>query len=385
MPPEVRINLHPVNFIIISGILQSIILAVVLVFSKKGNRGANRLMGVFVFICSLHFMWGMVIDLNLPDFFKQIFWLPYSYLLALGPLLFFYTRSLADPGFRMTTRDSTHFLPVAIEILTQLFFINKGVSTNTVHYVVPGFLGFRIIELTGAAFSILTYGKFSSTLIRKHEAMLVENFSSQKNVTLSWLLTLIKYLRMLWIFWLAFELSFISFLQFQTHFIPVYALLYGLLGIITYSNYWIGIQALSKSESLMEKTTVSLPVENQNVYSRIHESEINRYVEALDRLMEKEKLYFHETLTLRMLASRLEMDPNLVSYVLNNILHKSFYDYVNGFRIGEVKRRIEDPAYAHLKIVEIAYECGFNSKATFNRVFKKQTGKSPSEYRTPIR
>jgi putative ABC transport system permease protein len=98
-------------------------------------------------------------------------------------------------------------------------------------------------------------------------------------------------------------------------------------------------------------------------------------------LMKVEKLYLHEALTLRMLAMRLQADPNLVSFVLNNVLNKTFYDYVNEFRIEEVKRKISDPAYAHLKIVEIAYECGFNSKATFNRVFKKHIGKSPSEYR----
>ena len=100
--------------------------------------------------------------------------------------------------------------------------------------------------------------------------------------------------------------------------------------------------------------------------------------------MQKEKLYLHETLSLRTLANRLQLDPNLVSYVLNNIFHKSFYDYVNEFRIEEVKRKIDDPAYSHFKIVEIAYECGFNSKATFNRVFKKLTGKSPSEYKKAL-
>jgi AraC-like DNA-binding protein len=370
MPPEVKINLHPINFVILSGILQSVIVAFILILSRKGNRHANRLIGIFVFICSLHFSWSLVIDLNLPDIFKEVFWFPYSYLLALGPLLYFYSRSLSQSGCGIARKEFFHFLPVAIEVLMQLFFIIAGIRNNVVHYVVPGFLFFRVAELTAAAVSILMYGKLSLNLIRKHEETLVQNFSSQKNITLSWLLKLIKYLRVLWIFWLAFELSFFFFLRFQMHFIPVYLLLYALLAIIAYSNYWISIRALNKSESLTEQTAVSVSVETQNVYSRLSETEINRHIEDLERLMKVEKLYLHEALALRTLAIRLQADPNLVSFVLNNVLHKTFYDYVNEFRIEEVKRKISDPAYAHLKIVEIAYECGFNSKATFNRVFK---------------
>src|SRR5690349_11741482 len=101
MLPEVKINLHPINFIILSGILQSVIVAVILMLSRTGNTRANRLIGLFVFICSLHFSWSMVIDLNLADIFRQVFWFPYSYLLALGPLLYFYSKSLTQLDFRI--------------------------------------------------------------------------------------------------------------------------------------------------------------------------------------------------------------------------------------------------------------------------------------------
>ena len=378
---EIKINLHPVNLVIISGVLQSIILAGVLIFHRTGNRSANRLIGLFVLVCSLHFSWPLLIDTNLADILNQVFWFPYSYLLAIGPLLFFYTKSLTESNFQIGIKDSAHFLPVIIEVSIQAFFIKESMQNNVLDYDVKGFLWFRIVEYIGTATSILIYGKQSLAFIKTHEARMMENFSNQRDITLLWLFKLIKYLRVLWIFWLVFELSFILFWQFQMDLIGVYLLLYTLMGVITYSNYWIGIQALTKSEVLIEKKTVSIPAENTNVYSRLNEVEIKNYVEAVNQLMQKEKLYLHETLSLRTFADRLAMDPNLLSYVLNNLFHKSFYDYVNEFRIEEVKRKIDDPAYSHFKIVEIAYECGFNSKATFNRVFKKLTGKSPSEYK----
>jgi AraC-like DNA-binding protein len=336
---------------------------------------------LLVFICSLHFSWTLIIDTNLADIFAQSFWLPYSYLLAIGPLLFFYTRSLTEANFQFRTKDGVHFLPVVAEVVTQLFFVVVSVQQGTLFYTVGGFLWFRIIEYAATALSILSYGRKSLVLIRIHEAKMVENFSNQSDVTLTWLFKLIKYLRVLWLCWLVFELSFMVFWQFQMHLLPVYALLYILLGTATYSNYWIGIQALIKSEIVVEKNIVNPPTENTNVYSRLSGDEIKSCSVAISNLMEKEKLYLHETLSLRTLANKLQKDPNLVSYILNHVFQKSFNDYVNELRIDEVKKKMNDPAYSHFKIVEIAFESGFNSKATFNRVFKKTTGKSPTEYK----
>ena len=117
MLSEIKINLHPLNFLIISGILQSIILACILLFYGSGNKMANRLIGTFVLICGLHFSWSLIIDTNLADIFKPVFWVPYSYLLAIGPLLFFYTKALTTVDFKIDAKASFHFLPVLFEVL----------------------------------------------------------------------------------------------------------------------------------------------------------------------------------------------------------------------------------------------------------------------------
>ena len=380
MPPDIHINLHPVNFIILSGLLQCLIVGAILLFYKKGKHVSNCLIGLFILLCSFHFAWSLIIDTNLGDIFKPLFWFPYSYLLALGPLIFLYTKSLTQHDFRINRSAMPFFLPVIVEFLVQLYFIASGIVENRVHYDVPGFIVFRVVQLTAAAISITVYGSKSLELIREHEAAIVENFSNQRDVTLAWLDKLVKYLRVLWLFWLAFEVSFTVFLQFQVHFIFVYLILYFLLGVTTYSTYWIGIHAIAKTDTRIEMPA-PIVQEKSNVYSRFSDTDLNNYAQGLNGLMVKEKLYLHETLTLRMLAQRLEVEPNLLSHILNKVLRKSFHDYVNEFRIQEVIRKMDDPAFRHLKIVEVAYESGFNSKATFNRVFKKLTGKSPSDFR----
>jgi AraC-like DNA-binding protein len=383
MPQDIAINLHPVNFIIISGILQCIILAGILIFYKKENRLANVSIGLVVLICSLHFSWPLIIDTNMADIFRWSFFFPYSYLLAIGPLLLTYTRALSIQGFQFQRKDWIHFLPVLIEVLLQLLFIIVSINGDELFYEVPGFLAFRITEFIAAGFSIFIYGKQALGILKKHELWVVDNFSDIKNITLFWLYQLIRYFRILLSAWLIFELSFLIFQYFQLHFIPVYLLLYSLLIVMTYSCYWICIQAMIKSEVLIQKTATA-PSEQTSSYSKLGQSALNEHAKLIARIMENERLYLEESLSLRMLASRLDLDPNLVSHVLNTIVGKSFYDYVNELRVNEVKQKIQDPSYLHLKIVELAFESGFNSKATFNRVFKKVTGKSPSEYRGGI-
>ena len=76
--------------------------------------------------------------------------------------------------------------------------------------------------------------------------------------------------------------------------------------------------------------------------------------------------------------------PHNLSEVINSRLKKNFYDLVNGYRIEQVKKDLSDPAKSHLKILSLAFDAGFNSKATFNTLFKESTGQTPSDYRKSI-
>ena len=97
--------------------------------------------------------------------------------------------------------------------------------------------------------------------------------------------------------------------------------------------------------------------------------------------MEEEKLFQETELNLQQLADQLKYPAYLVSQAINLKLNKTFYDLVNGYRIEEAKRLLTDPSNQNYKILSVGFDAGFNSKTTFNTVFKKYTGYSPSEYR----
>ena len=100
----------------------------------------------------------------------------------------------------------------------------------------------------------------------------------------------------------------------------------------------------------------------------------------LQKIMEDQQPYLDFKLGLVDLAELLSISSNQLSSLLNDVIGKSFYDYINEFRVEEVKKRLLDPKHQNKTILSIAWECGFNSKSAFNRIFKLNTGLTPSEY-----
>ena len=100
--------------------------------------------------------------------------------------------------------------------------------------------------------------------------------------------------------------------------------------------------------------------------------------------MARERPYRDPDLTLPALAERLNTTPHKLSEVLNRELAQTFHDFVNGYRVDEVRARLADPNTKHLNILALGLDAGFASKSTFNQVFKKVTGQTPSTYRKAL-
>ncbi|MDQ2771014.1 MAG: helix-turn-helix transcriptional regulator, partial [Bacteroidota bacterium] len=108
-------------------------------------------------------------------------------------------------------------------------------------------------------------------------------------------------------------------------------------------------------------------------------AELLPWREKLLHLMEQEQPWLEPELTLTELAHRLRTNPGLLSKVINAGCGQNFNDFVNTYRVQEARRKLADARFAHYSLVGVALESGFNSKSTFNRVFRKVTGQAPSE------
>jgi len=106
-----------------------------------------------------------------------------------------------------------------------------------------------------------------------------------------------------------------------------------------------------------------------------------KQLQKMQQYMLSAKPFLNPELTLQDLSAKLNIPKHQLTMLFNNHLGKNFFEYINEYRIEETKLRMLDPAYEHLTLVAIAYECGFNSKSTFNTFFKHATGLTPTEWR----
>ncbi|MBT1703387.1 helix-turn-helix domain-containing protein [Chryseosolibacter indicus] len=103
--------------------------------------------------------------------------------------------------------------------------------------------------------------------------------------------------------------------------------------------------------------------------------------DKLQDLIAKEKIHLNPELKISAIAHKLDTNVKYLSQIIQNETGRTFIEFINEKRIEEVKQRLSNPAYSHYTIIGIAEECGFQSKSTFTRVFKKTTGFLPKDYR----
>ena len=144
------------------------------------------------------------------------------------------------------------------------------------------------------------------------------------------------------------------------------------------TGYFTDTSKLKKLKFTFTPNPESIPQADRS--AEIPEGSVNR----LATYMREHKPYLNPELNLSDLAEELEMTRAQLSQVINTGFKKNFNDFVNGFRVAEFKEKLNQGKHKQLSLLGIAYDCGFNSKATFNRVFKKLTLKSPTEFLNSI-
>ncbi len=336
------------------------------------NRQANRfLAGLMVAIAG----WQIDGFFRLSGLYGQnanLYFLPIFYSLAFGPLIYFYVRSLTNSAFRLKQADLWHFLPVACQAGLYLFlsfqpYAFRNWFWSNVHEPVT----YRI-EFDGTLVSLLIYLVLSLRLLQQYRRYVQENFSETSQLTLRWLRILLVLLAIVCVQW-GVELILRD----------VYGIFYrydyssDLLSLLLIILGTAGLQQGNLTEVQFTGDVIVPPAEAPaKAAVDVNPDHIDRIRQAMDT----DKLYLNPTLTLTELAQHVGLNPKVVSQVINAGIGQSFNDFVNAYRVGEVKQRLRTDDLTRFTLLGIALESGFNSKTTFNRIFKQHTGQSPSEF-----
>ncbi|MNE49063.1 DNA-binding transcriptional regulator MelR [compost metagenome] len=161
--------------------------------------------------------------------------------------------------------------------------------------------------------------------------------------------------------------------------VTVFVLFIGFFGINQISIF---LPAANRNQS----ESVSTPEEKKEKYAKsgLDQIQVSIIMKQLESFMTDEKPFKDSELTLNELAKRMNLNPNQLSQVINSETGKTFYHYINTYRINEFLHLLALPENKKFTFLALAYDCGFNSKTTFNKYFKLHTGKTPSEYLSPV-
>lgn len=340
-------------------------------FSSR-NRQANRFLAGLMVTISCWQIDGFFRVSGLYGQDPNLYFLPIFYSFAFGPLIYFYVKSITNSDFQFTRKDALHFLPVAIQALLYIFLTAQSYAFRNWFWANVHDKFTYSLEFDGTWISLLVYLVLSLRLLRKYSRYVEENFSETSQLTLRWLQVLLLTLAVVAGQW-AVEL--------------ILRDVYGLFYQYDYS-YWLlgfflivlGVAGLQQSNltsvQFRDEPTVDLPTTPTKAVAEIN----SEHIERVRRALTVDKLYLNPTLTLTELAQHVSLNPKVVSQVINTGIGKSFNDFVNDFRVDEVKQRLRTNDMARLTLLGIALESGFNSKTTFNRIFRQHTGQSPSEF-----
>lgn len=340
-------------------------------FSSR-NRPANRFLAGLMTAISCWQIDGFFRVSGLYGQSADLYFLPIFYSFAFGPLIYFYVKSITNSTFRFEPKHWLHFLPVAVQALLYLFLTCQSYAfRNWFWATVHNPFTYRI-EFDGTWLSLLVYLILSLRLLRKYSQYVEENFSETSQLTLRWLQTLLLILAVVCGQW-AVELILREF--FGSYYQYDYS--YWILGFFLIALGVAGLQQRTLAEVAFQNEPVAdLPATPAKAVADINPD----HIEQIRRAMIVDKLYLNPTLTLTELAQHVSLNPKVVSQVINSGIGKSFNDFVNDFRVNEVKQRLRTNDRARLTLLGIAMESGFNSKTTFNRIFRQHTGQSPSEF-----
>ena len=352
--------------------LQGFILAGILLFKKRFASTSNRFYALALLGISVIVLYDVLYyALEADDPWSYVLYLP-VYIRSSIPIgLYFFVRFLIEPKRAMNSWERFWWVPIALEFAIEICFIVSEFLVSG-EVLVRAEKLWRIAGETIGLLTALFLLGLAIVKLNRYQKFLLENYSSLTGKSLKWLRNLIAASLIIVIVWVYGHLQFILGYEDEL----IYELVS--LGLILFL-FWMGYFVILQYPlfQVVPYSNKSLPKESSKKLS----PKTEQYHGQLLQLMKEQQLFADPELNLASLAEKLQISAGYLSQIINEKEEKNFFEFVNGYRVNAAKEKLTDNTYDQYSILGIALESGFSSKSTFNSLFKKYTGQTPSAYK----
>ncbi len=365
-----------VSVIMILGAAQGFFLASFLFMKKRDEGISYKLLSLLLFVASLLFLMAAFHQARRTDLLIIFGPVLFPLILSLGPLLYLYIKSMLQKDFKLKILDIFLFFPTffAFFFFARIYFFPyeeqvKFIESFYSHDVSLSETLFRYFDIAYRA----TFVILSIKLLSDYRERLKEEYSAIEQIDYGWLKQLLIYYLIT-----IFVLLIITVMNLDNDFRIVVA------SYLAFIMYVIGYKIVtdnSKESPKMDELGITKKPKPKYEKTGLADEKKNALKEKLLYEIEKNKIYVEPDLTLKKLAEILGATQNQVSQLINEQFGRNFYEFINGYRVELAKKLLVSEEYKNESILSIAFDVGFQSKSTFNAVFKKLTKTTPSQYR----
>lgn len=369
------------NILMLFGSLQGFLIVLILFLKKEENKKARFYLAAILFGLSMNLLYYFFYVVGLTSIFPvlKLIYLPWCMFSAIS--FYLYIAFTAPFQKKITFLNKLGFAPFiifSILLVTVKFYNFFSESTTRIPSSFVSLL-FIVEEYFGIVYSLFL-GYLSYKKINKIEVQLQQQFSNYNKSKLVFHKRLILVVFVFCVIWAA------AITYAQVNHLESMSIYFSIWLFMTFVIHWIAWTGFIKDEAL-------LPVFNNNSIKNRANTEVilqsnsvvkldknNKNYTFLISLLEKEKLYLDADLSLDILSGKLGISKSYLSALINQTTNKNFYHFVNSYRIEHLISLFKNQKDKEFTILSLAFESGFNSKSTFQSFFKKNTGKTPTQY-----
>ncbi|MEA1898343.1 MAG: helix-turn-helix domain-containing protein [Bacteroidota bacterium] len=344
----------------------------ILTVTKKQINVSDKLLSALLFLLAIDYG-----NIGITYLSYDTTIIPSSFFLF-NPAFYLYSRSLTDEKFRLRWVQLLHLVPyVFFEFSNHYFTLIFNVD---VFFIRDNNLWIRLLFSLSFVISLVAYNAFSISAVHKHRINLKNEFSNiSQNQKLGWLLFVVISYNVY--VYTATVLGLFGF--FYNDFVASSIFNYSATLGITFA---LGFYGIRQDEIYKIKSEKTEPDHREERYKKSKLADGKKEdikIQVLTYFQEKAP-YLNPELSMFLLSEELNIPKHQLTEVLNTIIGKNFFQFVNEYRVEAVKQKLSDTNYNKFSIEVIGYDCGFSSKSSFFSVFKNITGQTPSQFKNSI-